>query len=304
MTTSSLSSLSSTPLIEPKSGCAPLRPALTTSPLRPTTFPPTLPKSLAVTAPQALKRPCDASLCAMDNSNPSRSSSPSKRRHKEDDLPGQSASRTGNVVLSERTVLTATGSTKRTSSPIRHLTELRTARPSISATTRQQSPGSTPHNRELDTSIAQNQTAQISQSDINADASSSPVQQPQNHDCNNIPAGILTRTPFKRRTLLCGDVLFSLTPLFFLGEYLKVLVAPVMLIKRVLASLSLYLNHQSKSTFGDKVKATTLLSPTIFPIIYAAILGTALRRIGLYKAERSATVGVSVERRDLSIHSY
>jgi hypothetical protein len=67
-----------------------------------------------------------------------------------------------------------------------------------------------------------------------------------------------------------------------------------MLTKGVLASLSLYLNHQSKSTFGDKVKTTTSLSPTIFPIVYAAIVGTVLRRIGLYKAERSATVGVSV----------
>ncbi|KAF2191734.1 hypothetical protein K469DRAFT_556144 [Zopfia rhizophila CBS 207.26] len=69
----------------------------------------------------------------MDNGNPLRSSSPSKRRRKEDDsLPGQSASRAGSVVVSERTILTATGSAKRTSSPSRHLTELRTARPSIS----------------------------------------------------------------------------------------------------------------------------------------------------------------------------
>ena len=45
---------------------------------------------------------------------------------------GRSASRTGSVVLSERTVLTATGGTKRTSSPSRHLTELRSAQPSIS----------------------------------------------------------------------------------------------------------------------------------------------------------------------------
>ncbi|KAH8726136.1 hypothetical protein GQ44DRAFT_200383 [Phaeosphaeriaceae sp. PMI808] len=69
----------------------------------------------------------------MDNGSPLRSSSPSKRRRREDDsLPGQSASRTGSIVVSERTVLTAPNSAKRTFSPSRHLTELRTARPSIS----------------------------------------------------------------------------------------------------------------------------------------------------------------------------
>ncbi|KAF2811517.1 uncharacterized protein BDZ99DRAFT_518778 [Mytilinidion resinicola] len=101
-------------------------PALTASPLRP----PTPPRSPAIIPP--LKRLRDASPCNMDNGNPPRSSSPSKRRRKEDDsLPGHSASCTSSVALSERTVLTATGSAKRTSSPSRHLTELRTARPSI-----------------------------------------------------------------------------------------------------------------------------------------------------------------------------
>lgn len=37
----------------------------------------------------------------------------------------------------------------------------------------------------------------------------------------------------------------------------------------------------------------TLLSPTFFPIVYAAILGNLLQRIGLYKAERGTTIGVS-----------
>ena len=30
----------------------------------------------------------------------------------------------------------------------------------------------------------------------------------------------------------------------------------------------------------------------MFPVVYAAILGKMLRRIGVYKAERSATIGV------------
>jgi hypothetical protein len=56
-------------------------PALTASPLRQ----PTPPKSPATTPPR-LKRPRDASPCDMDNGNPLRSSSPIKRRRKEDDF--------------------------------------------------------------------------------------------------------------------------------------------------------------------------------------------------------------------------
>ncbi|KAH8732326.1 hypothetical protein GQ44DRAFT_669581 [Phaeosphaeriaceae sp. PMI808] len=55
--------------------------------------------------------------------------------------------------------------------------------------------------------------------------------------------------------------------------------------------MCLGLNNQPVSPYGEKVKAITLLSPTIFPIIYAAILGKMLRRIGLFKAERGTTVG-------------
>ena len=281
-------------LIKSTIGCAPLRLALTIPPPHSSTLPPTLPKSLVVTALRVLERLCDASPCAMDNSNPPLSFSPSKRRCEESDHPGQSASRSDSVASSQRTVSTVADSTNQSSSPSRHLTELRTVQPSVSATTTKRFPGNMPHNTWLEYSVAQTQTPQISRSNTNADESPSPVQQPSDHGSSEISAGVLTKTPLKRRVLLYGDILFSLTPLFFLGEYLKTPLAPPMLTKGVLASLSLYLNHQSKSTFGDKVKTTTSLSPTIFPIVYAAIVGTVLRRIGLYKAERSATVGVSV----------
>ncbi|KAH6621748.1 hypothetical protein C7974DRAFT_210334 [Boeremia exigua] len=213
----------------------------------------------------------------MNNSDLASSSSPSNRRHKEDDRPRQNASRTSSLVLSERTVLTATGSTKRSPSPSHRLEQLQTAQSSDPA--RQYPPYSIPNNPDSDYPFAQTQTAQISQSDVSADERSRLVHQPQKHESNDSRVGTLTRSPSKRWFSLCGDILLSLTPLFFL----------------VLASLSLHLNHQTKSAFGDKVRAMTSLSPTIFPIIYAAILGTVLRRIGLYKAERSATVG-TIER--------
>jgi hypothetical protein len=62
----------------------------------------------------------------------------------------------------------------------------------------------------------------------------------------------------------------------------------------VVAILCLLLNGQEVSVYGGKIKAITLLAPTIFPIVYAAILGKSLRRIGLFKAQRSSTIGVSV----------
>jgi hypothetical protein len=46
------------------------------------------------------------------------------------------------------------------------------------------------------------------------------------------------------------------------------------------------------SSYGENLYAITLISPSIFPIVYAAILGKTLRRIGLFKAERSASLGV------------
>ncbi|KAH6625403.1 hypothetical protein C7974DRAFT_200875 [Boeremia exigua] len=71
------------------------------------------------------------------------------------------------------------------------------------------------------------------------------------------------------------DVLMSLVPLFFL----------------VIAILCLSLNQKPVSTYGQDIKAITLLSPTIFPIVYAAIFGKLLRRVALFKAERSSSVG-------------
>ncbi|KAF1848693.1 uncharacterized protein K460DRAFT_427888, partial [Cucurbitaria berberidis CBS 394.84] len=61
---------------------------------------------------------------------------------------------------------------------------------------------------------------------------------------------------------------------------------------KVIAGLCIGLNGKPISSYGSDVKSITLLSPTIFPIIYAAILGKLLRRLGLYKAERGTTIGV------------
>ncbi|KAF2625690.1 hypothetical protein BU25DRAFT_345329 [Macroventuria anomochaeta] len=59
----------------------------------------------------------------------------------------------------------------------------------------------------------------------------------------------------------------------------------------VITTLALSLHHAPRSPSGDRVQSYILLAPTIFPIVYAAILGRTLRRVGLYMAEKGSTVG-------------
>ncbi|KAF2273229.1 uncharacterized protein EI97DRAFT_164893 [Westerdykella ornata] len=54
----------------------------------------------------------------------------------------------------------------------------------------------------------------------------------------------------------------------------------------VLSALCLSLHHHPKSPWGEKVKQAVLFSPTVFSIMYAAIMGKLLRRFGVYRAER------------------
>jgi hypothetical protein len=63
----------------------------------------------------------------------------------------------------------------------------------------------------------------------------------------------------------------------------------------VIAGICIGLHGRPTSSHGENVKAVTLFSPTIFPIVYASILGKLLKRIGLYKAERGITMGVGLK---------
>jgi hypothetical protein len=92
------------------------------------------------------------------------------------------------------------------------------------------------------------------------------------------------------------DAISSLFPLFFLGRLTLYFVCNSeadQIMFPVIAVLCLLLDGHPISPYGENIKAITLLSPTIFPVVYAAIFGKVLRRIGLFKAERSSTLGVS-----------
>jgi hypothetical protein len=112
---------------------------------------------------------------------------------------------------------------------------------------------------------------------------------PRNHDILN---KTLERSNYQIWFSIPMDVLMSLIPLFFMGKFTFCLPGSKLTRITVIASLCLALNAKPTSSYGESLKAITLLSPTIFPIVYAAILGKMLRRVGLFKAERSATIGV------------
>jgi hypothetical protein len=51
------------------------------------------------------------------------------------------------------------------------------------------------------------------------------------------------------------------------------------------------LDGKEVSAYGYKLEETLLLSPTIFPLIFAALMGRFFRHLGVYLAERGTTLG-------------
>lgn len=51
------------------------------------------------------------------------------------------------------------------------------------------------------------------------------------------------------------------------------------------------LDGKEVSAYGRKLEETLLLSPTIFPLIFAALMGRFFRHVGVYLAERGTTLG-------------
>lgn len=60
-----------------------------------------------------------------------------------------------------------------------------------------------------------------------------------------------------------------------------------------LAATSVTLDKQPTSQTGSVAQQAISLSPTVFPIMFAAIIGKLLRATGLYLAEREIKLGVT-----------
>ncbi|KAJ4371591.1 hypothetical protein N0V83_004810 [Neocucurbitaria cava] len=58
-----------------------------------------------------------------------------------------------------------------------------------------------------------------------------------------------------------------------------------------LALTAARLNGKEVSDYGSRLTETLLLSPTIFPLIFAALMGRFFRHLGVYLAERGTTLG-------------
>ncbi|KAF2468548.1 uncharacterized protein BDR25DRAFT_335386 [Lindgomyces ingoldianus] len=65
--------------------------------------------------------------------------------------------------------------------------------------------------------------------------------------------------------------------------------APIMFI--ALAIIAARLDGRDVSSYGLHLHQTLLLSPTIFPVIFAALMGRCFKYVGLYRAERGISLG-------------
>lgn len=75
---------------------------------------------------------------------------------------------------------------------------------------------------------------------------------------------------------VAADVLLCLTPLSFFA----------------LAGIALNLDGKPLSALGDHVKAWALLSPTTFPLVFAAVVGRALNFFARLRLEQGSSLGV------------
>lgn len=64
-----------------------------------------------------------------------------------------------------------------------------------------------------------------------------------------------------------------------------------MILLVALAIVAAYLNGSDTSNYGLHLHQTLLISPTIFPIIFAALMGRCFKYIGLFRAERGISLG-------------
>ncbi|KAL5383210.1 hypothetical protein PMIN06_010575 [Paraphaeosphaeria minitans] len=78
-----------------------------------------------------------------------------------------------------------------------------------------------------------------------------------------------------RSFILAFDVLFHSSPLMFIA----------------LALVAARIDGKEVSHYGQHLQQVLLLSPTIFPVIFAALMGRCFKYMGLFLAERGTTLG-------------
>ncbi|KAH7135982.1 hypothetical protein B0J11DRAFT_176211 [Dendryphion nanum] len=84
---------------------------------------------------------------------------------------------------------------------------------------------------------------------------------------------------------------WALTPLRAYIFFFDVLLASTPIMFIALAIMAARLNTRETGEYGRHLQKILLLSPTIFPVIFAALMGRCFKHIGLYWAERGITLG-------------
>ncbi|ORX95134.1 hypothetical protein BCR34DRAFT_200441 [Clohesyomyces aquaticus] len=82
-----------------------------------------------------------------------------------------------------------------------------------------------------------------------------------------------------------------LTPLRSFIMFFDAILASTPIMFIVLALIAARLDGKDVSAYGTHLRQTLLLSPTIFPVIFACLMGRCFKHIGLYYAERGITLG-------------
>ncbi|KAL1594555.1 hypothetical protein SLS60_010315 [Paraconiothyrium brasiliense] len=78
-----------------------------------------------------------------------------------------------------------------------------------------------------------------------------------------------------RSFILAFDIVFHSSPLMFIA----------------LALIAARIDGKEVSQYGEHLQQVLLLSPTIFPVIFAALMGRCFKYLGLFLAERGTTLG-------------
>ncbi|KAF1997392.1 hypothetical protein P154DRAFT_471134, partial [Amniculicola lignicola CBS 123094] len=81
-------------------------------------------------------------------------------------------------------------------------------------------------------------------------------------------------TPW-RMMIMFFDAIFASLPVMFIA----------------LALIAARLDGKKISAYGLHLHQTLLLSPTIFPVVFAALMGRCFKHVGLYRAERGISLG-------------
>ena len=55
------------------------------------------------------------------------------------------------------------------------------------------------------------------------------------------------------------------------------------------------MNNQPASKWGSIVIQATKIAPTVWPLVFAAVVGSTVKAVALWKAEQGTTLGVSMQ---------